>query len=72
MSRWNETNKVLTKHLQPNRRLYGFLIDYKGNLENSLEGISYIFPLCFTVLLKQLQRLYIYIYIVLSSSAASV
>ena len=30
----------------------------EGNLEDTLEGISYVFILYFTVLLKQLQRLY--------------
>ena len=31
----------------------------QGSLEDTLGGISYVFPLCFTVLLKQLWRLYI-------------
>ena len=31
----------------------------EGSLEGTLGGISYVFPLCFTVLLKQLRRLYI-------------
>ena len=31
----------------------------EGSPEDTLGGISYIFPLYFTVLLKQLQRLYI-------------
>ena len=31
----------------------------EGNLEGTSGGISYVFPLCFMVLLKQLQRLYI-------------
>ena len=31
----------------------------EGSLDGTLGEISYIFPLCFTVLLKQLQRLYI-------------
>ena len=30
----------------------------EGSLEGTPGGISYVFPLCFTVLLKQLQRLY--------------
>ena len=30
----------------------------EGSLEGTLGGISYILPLCFTVLLKQLWRLY--------------
>jgi hypothetical protein len=30
----------------------------KGSLEGTPGGISYIFPLCFTILLKQLRRLY--------------
>ena len=31
----------------------------EGNPEGTSGGIPYIFPLCFMVLLKQLQRLYI-------------
>ena len=31
----------------------------EGSLEGTLGGISYVLLLCFTVLLKQLQRLYI-------------
>jgi len=31
----------------------------EGSLEGTLGGISCVFLLCFTVLLKQLQRLYI-------------
>jgi len=31
----------------------------EGSLEGTLGGISYVFLLCFTVLLKQLRRLYI-------------
>src|SRR6266702_3567747 len=31
----------------------------EGSLEGTSGGISYVFLLCFTVLLKQLQRLYI-------------
>src|SRR6266700_6843121 len=30
----------------------------EGSLEGTLGGISYVFLLCFTVLLKQLRRLY--------------
>ena len=30
----------------------------QGSPEDTLGGISYVFPLCFTVLLKQLRRLY--------------
>ena len=40
------------------------LEDYlKRNLKGYLEGVSYIFPLCFTVLLEHLRRLYRYSFI---------
>ena len=37
----------------------GLKYHLEGSLENTLGGISYVFPLYFTVLLKQLQRLYL-------------
>ena len=40
-------------------RTYGQLgVLLEGNLEGTSGGISYVFPLCFMVLLKQLRRLY--------------
>jgi hypothetical protein len=41
--------------------LTAYLRDYlKRNLKDYLRGVSYIFPLCFTVLLEHLRRLYGY------------
>ena len=63
--------KGYTVYLRPVRRLYGLFfrlqagltasLEYclESSLEDTLKGISYIFLLYFTVLLKQLQRLYI-------------
>jgi hypothetical protein len=58
-------------YLQPIRRPYGSFYGLRvgltarlkhcleGSLKGTLGGISYVFSLCFMVLLKQLQRLYI-------------